>query len=130
MIKQYPKDSNEQLTEHFNVSEFKCHCNEPSCVVTYLSTELVEALQALRYRVGSLKVLSGYRCPLHNHDIGGEEHSFHKLGLAADVAHKKLTRYELRDEAKRIAQLANGGIGCYKWGCHFDVRGFAARWDG
>lgn len=112
------------------MSEFKCRCSYPDCQVTYLSSDLVKSLQDLRYRVGPLTVLSGYRCQLHNRDAGGSDNSFHKLGLAADLAAKKIAPLELRKEAEQVPMFANGGIGTYKTFIHVDVRPFKARWSG
>ena len=98
--------------------------------MTAVSEDLIEGLQALRDAVGPLAVLSGFRCVEHNRAVGGRADSMHLLGVAADVSHDRLTRYELARAAERIAVFRDGGIGRYRGWIHVDARGHKARWDG
>jgi uncharacterized protein YcbK (DUF882 family) len=71
-----------KLTEHFALREFECPC----CHTVKLHPGLVRRLEALR---GGLRkpvlITSGYRCPVHNEEVGGVANSAHLLGTAADV---------------------------------------------
>ena len=74
--------NNFQLTENFNLKEFECPC----CHTVLLNPLLVMRLQILREKWGKALILnSGYRCEIHNRDVGGVENSLHKVGQAADV---------------------------------------------
>lgn len=53
-----------------------------------ISPRLVKLLQKLRDNIGRKVIVnSGYRTPEHNRDpeVGGRKHSYHLLGLAADI---------------------------------------------
>jgi hypothetical protein len=74
------------LSPHFDTSEFSCAngCGfgtHPGDV----SPLLIERLEAMRPLTGPMKVNSGCRCPKHNAEIGGSEHSAHTTGEAADL---------------------------------------------
>lgn len=71
------------LSAHFSSSEFACHhCG----VVKTPPAELVAALERLRVAKGRpVRILSGYRCPVHNRAVGGATHSRHLVGDAADL---------------------------------------------
>ncbi len=128
MICQFPKGSDQVLSKDFNLREFHCRCQYPECQTTYVSEELIEALQMLRDAVGALNIHDGFRCERHNKDIGGEEKSFHKMGMAADISSVGIRPETLANGAKRVTSFRLGGIGIYQWGCHVDVRGVIARW--
>jgi len=71
-----------QLTENFNLKEFECPC----CHTVLLHPLLVLKLQNLREKWGSALIInSGYRCEIHNREVGGVIRSLHKVGQAADV---------------------------------------------
>lgn len=71
-----------QLSENFNLKEFECPC----CHTVLLNPLLVLKLQKLRDEWGlPLIITSGYRCDLHNREVGGVIRSLHKVGQAADV---------------------------------------------
>jgi len=71
-----------QLTEHFNLDEFRCPCCgkvEIAYVIPYL-------LERIRLWVGQpVIVTSGYRCPEHNASVGGMKNSLHLEGRAVDI---------------------------------------------
>jgi uncharacterized protein YcbK (DUF882 family) len=119
------------LSKNFNRSEFACKgkdcCNHSAPV----HPDLVEALQALRDRIGKpLSITSGFRCNRHNKAIGGEAHSFHTLGMAADVACQNgISPAQLATLAEGIDLFREGGIGIYPSWVHLDVRkNGKARW--
>ncbi len=71
-----------QLTNNFNLKEFECPC----CHTVLLNPLLVLNLQKLRDEWGlPLIINSGYRCEIHNREVGGVKRSLHRLGQAADV---------------------------------------------
>ena len=88
---------------------------------------LVESLERLRLRAGSLAIVSGYRHPHHNAVVGGSGHSLHTAGRAADVwspAHSPL-------DLARLALLTLGcdiGLGLGPRTLHVDVRGELTTW--
>ena len=114
------------LSEHFSASEFAC----PHCGECKISPRLIAALEHLRAFSGvPIHVHSGYRCPVHNEQIGGKPHSEHMVGEAADITVGKHTTGEMLRLAERIPEFCNGGIGLYSEGfIHVDVRAGRARW--
>lgn len=85
MIKTYKSTDRIQLTEHFNVSEFKCKCGGNHD--TKLDTELVDKLEKLHTALNCSKIIinSGYRCPTHSVNVGGSSADYHTKGYAADI---------------------------------------------
>lgn len=107
-----------RLSTHFVSTEFAC----PHCGVVLTHPALIsglERLRALAYPRG-LVVRSGYRCPVHNRDVGGATSSQHLYGTAADV--------DLRAELAAVKDLGSfSGIGWQLVGGrqlvrHVDVR--------
>jgi uncharacterized protein YcbK (DUF882 family) len=126
----------EQITQHFNASEFTCHCNK--CQTFNISRDLVQMLENVRAgilsimgRESPLVVVSGYRCEAHNQEIGGAPNSYHVKGLAADLATPRgMDRRAFHGFLFVTWYKGNrGGLGLYDWGAHLD-RGEAGRfWD-
>lgn len=85
MIRTLPSDSKEQLSEHFNASEFRCKCGKAHDFK--VSEELVEKLEALRSALGCsrINITSGFRCVAHDKHVGGSGSGQHTLGKAADI---------------------------------------------
>lgn len=75
--------ANQQLTPHFNSSEFMCKCG---CKVIKVDDRLLTMLETLydRCSAKSITVTSGYRCPSYDKKIGGFVGK-HAQGLAADI---------------------------------------------
>lgn len=76
-------------SEHFSFREFRCKCNATlaGCKGILVIHELFVSLEKLRtsnYPRG-LSIESGYRCPAHNHAVGGAVQSQHMYGAAADI---------------------------------------------
>lgn len=68
--------------KYFEESEFECPC----CQDNKIKPEFVERLDAARFLAGvPFGVESGYRCPKHNLNVGGEQNSAHLTGYAADI---------------------------------------------
>jgi uncharacterized protein YcbK (DUF882 family) len=77
-----------KLSDHFDSSEFACHCCGQ---VIEISPDLVEQLEELSEvfsiagKRATIVILSGYRCPAHNKAVGGAPHSQHMQGIASDI---------------------------------------------
>jgi len=115
------------LSKNFSRHEFACKC----CGDIKVDPRLLIALQDLRNLAGvPIKVLSGYRCPVHNREVNGSKYSQHLLGKAADIVVEGLTVGGMYPLALLIDDFAMGGIGQYpeQGFIHVDVRKKKARW--
>lgn len=84
-VKTYKYNCKTQLTEHFNVKEFRCKCGKSHNIL--LDTSLVNMLEKLYKKLNCSKIVvnSGYRCASHDKTVGGNGRGQHVLGKAADV---------------------------------------------
>lgn len=84
-MKIYKSTDRTQLTEHFNVSEFKCKCGGNHD--TKLDEALVQKLEQLHKALNCSKIIvnSGYRCCAHDKAVGGNGSGQHTKGNAADI---------------------------------------------
>ncbi len=74
--------NDEQITTHFNRSEFVCNCG---CNRGNIKDDLVKRLQKVRDELGeAIVVTSGIRCEKYNGNIGSPTSS-HVTGYAADL---------------------------------------------
>jgi uncharacterized protein YcbK (DUF882 family) len=118
------------LSEHFSKVEFLCrdNCgfgNNPGDI----SSVLIDSLEKLRAIVNLPIVINcGCRCVNHNTAVGGEPHSKHIEGIAADICIPGLTPQEICDAALQVSAFQQGGIGLANWGCHLDTRTSPGRW--
>jgi len=123
-----------QLTKNFNSFEFACKDGTP---VPYRYKEnvknLAENLQVLRdYYKMPVHINSGYRTKSHNKAVGGSPNSQHLLGKAADITIRNKTPKQVARTIKKLisqGKMREGGIGLYNGFVHYDIRGYAARWD-
>jgi uncharacterized protein YcbK (DUF882 family) len=109
-----------RLSPHFTAAELAC----PHCGVCIVRDELLHLLERVRSIHGTpLRVVSGYRCPVHNAAVGGATNSMHMYGAAADLPAGYVT-------AQEAAGAKAKGIGTSgAWAVHVDVRdGREARW--
>ena len=84
MVQEYAMDDNLRLSDNFRAREFRCKCGQ--CKTALVDDILVFQLQAIRNRFGaSVNITSGYRCAAHNKAVGGDPHSSHMQGMAADI---------------------------------------------
>ena len=114
------------LSAHFSKSEFACHC----CGELKIDNALILALEQLRALASKpIVVHDGYRCPVHNQEVGGVTDSEHTRGMAADISIPGLALQQMYELALQIPTFFKGGIGAYD-SCflHLDVRTHAARW--
>lgn len=108
------------LSEHFAENEFICkHCGKSK-----INPRLIELLEQLRYNAGGypLYINSGYRCEVHNKNVGGVPNSQHVQGNAADISCPKQLSF---GEFKwYVDQLPFDGVGIYEFDnfIHVDVR--------
>lgn len=113
------------LSEHFNRSEFRCRCPRNHDQFTPPIALLV-VLEIMRRDAGHkpLRIVSGFRCPAHNAEVGGVASSQHLAGRAVDIPDGYVTVAE-------AAAAGAQGIGDRDgWAVHVDVRpGGPARWS-
>lgn len=110
--------------KHFKLDEFRCrHCRKLK-----LDINLLIKLEELRAKTGPLIINSGYRCPIHNKNVGGATNSQHLKGTAADVRSTKMNPGQVYNYADKI--FSNGGVGKYNTFTHVDVRNGRSRWNG
>ena len=95
-IKEYTYNDKTQLSQHFNVQEFKCKCGKNHSIK--IATDLVTLLENLRSKLNatSCNIYSGYRCPTHDKKIGGSGRGPHTQGYAVDC-------YFIGQDGKRIS---------------------------
>ncbi|WP_373531910.1 D-Ala-D-Ala carboxypeptidase family metallohydrolase [Vampirovibrio sp.] len=114
------------LTPHFKLSEFlRKEDPMPAAGVLQNIERLANRLQVIR-EVFNRPILinSGYRSKAHNQAVGGASHSQHLDGLAADIVVAGVP-------AKTVQQFLqnwSGGMGCYQYYTHLDIRPEKARW--
>lgn len=121
------------LSEHFSTDEFACHhCGQCGD----MHPKLIELLEKLRANMGGvpIHINSGYRCPIHNANVGGVPNSQHVLGTAADLALPAGMSFDTFQWY--VEQLPFDGIGLYpyQYFIHVDVRdggiGSKIYWEG
>lgn len=131
-VKTYSKSSNASLSKNFKVSEFACHGNG-CCSTVMVDDKLVTYLQKIRDHFGkSITITSGYRCPVHNKNVGGATGSRHAKGHAADIVVQGVAPAEVAKYAESIGVL---GIGLYETAkdghfVHIDTRDYKSFWYG
>ena len=76
----------QKITTHFHSSEFKCKCG---CGKIYIEKKLVDRLEKLFDKLKASKCIisSGYRCPKHDKNVGGNGKGQHTKGLACDCVY-------------------------------------------
>jgi Peptidase M15 len=85
--------------------------------------------RATARRGAEIVINAGYRCPVHNREVGGVLGSEHTRGLAADIRLPGLSLQRMYEFALEVPQFAAGGIGVYDEDfLHVDVRDHRARW--
>lgn len=153
------------VSPHFRLGQFRCkqEGGYPAYLVLreklLLKLEVILAkLRARGIKADTLHVMSGYRTPEYNDDIGNGEYSRHIYGDAADIfvdqdprdgrmddlnKDGRVDREDARWLAKLIEEIDGdpayahllGGMGTYTSNdyhgpfVHVDVRGFKIRWN-
>ena len=115
------------LSPHFREAEFTCnHCG--SLEGREIPLELLQVLEAVRkYFNSPVTVTSGYRCKVHNTNVGSTEASQHRKGTAADIQVREASPRQVYDYLTLIYP-DKYGIGRYDSFTHIDVRPEKARW--
>ena len=74
------------LWPHFTPLELACHCGKFCGGEYYHDPDFLDALEAVRVRIGlPLRINSARRCALHNATVGGAPLSQHRIALAVDI---------------------------------------------
>ena len=134
MIKTFKSTDKTQLTEHFNVSEFRCKCGGTHD--TKLDTALVEKLEQLFKALNCSKIIvnSGYRCSTHDKNVGGSGVGQHVNGTAADIvcydkSGKKISSKVVCCAAQDVGFSGIANIDSTYTAAHVDVRS-SLKWFG
>lgn len=115
-----------QLTPHFNINEFRCHCSK--CDVVIPPSMLLAVLEDVRSHFKKrVNIMSGYRCLAHNTSVGGSKGSKHMEGIAADIIVEDINPVYVWEYLKETYH-DEFGIGSYDSFTHIDVRQDKARW--
>ena len=125
-----------QVTKNFNLSEMEFFDTIPPQLVA-AATELLKNLQVIRDAAGkSVTIISGYRSPERNKEVGGAQMSQHMFANAADIKIKDMTPDAMGTLIEKLiseGKIKQGGLGIYPrtdgW-VHYDTRGTKARWRG
>jgi uncharacterized protein YcbK (DUF882 family) len=101
--------------------EFAC----PHCGEAFIRPRLLDALERLRaIRSKPIVIVSGYRCPVHNHAVGGAHNSQHVFGAASDIRSTVPSTVHEAEAAGFVGIGTKRGVVV-----HVDVRdGGPARW--
>jgi zinc D-Ala-D-Ala carboxypeptidase len=100
------KKNDKMLESNLSHSEFRCKCKAASCTRTLYDPVVGMAFQRLRVMVGKpITINSGYRCQKHNEKVGGGHMSFHKVGMAIDLANPMDDIYEFAAMAKEFFSM-------------------------
>lgn len=124
-----PRGVDVQLSKNLWAHEIHCQGNG-CCRESIISKQMVEMFQIIRDDYGdSIEIAtaggSGYRCSIHNSEVGGAYASLHMTGNALDL--------HCRDKEKLLVvvnrHITDGEIGVYSWGIHAGMwnRGFVNR---
>ena len=116
------------MTAHFTEKELACPC----CKRCNMDTYLLEVLETIRGECGfPLKVNSGFRCEVHNREVGGGIKSQHLLGKAVDIDTSRLSAEMKYKLAEAALVFGIRGFGVYDRFFHLDVRdGEPSFWVG
>lgn len=95
------KYSNCMLHPNLHHDEIKCRCKREECHYTLVSPALLQCWSELRSEMNSpINVTSGFRCQVHNKEVGGMDMSRHTMGMAVDLTHPDIEK--LHNKAKYI----------------------------
>lgn len=98
-------DSRYLIKNRFSINEFHCKCTYKDCTRTLIYLKSLHSLGSLREIYGKpIMINSAFRCQKHNKDIGGVDHSYHKVGCALDL--RPAGDFHA-DELDKLDKLAN-----------------------
>jgi uncharacterized protein YcbK (DUF882 family) len=118
------------ISEHFRQAEFTCnHCGKLHKSNPCPPKQVLEWLEIARANFGASPVIivSGYRCPVHNRNVGGAKNSYHMKGNAVDFYIRGVDPISVYGYMDNLI-CNQGGVGKYTTFTHIDNRGYAARW--
>jgi uncharacterized protein YcbK (DUF882 family) len=109
---------------HFTLEEFACKGSDCCGNSAPMNPQLLFLCDDLRTACGfPLHVNSGFRCKIHNENVGGAKNSFHTLGLAVDLSPRDADRMVLFEGVLRgRLDYRNLSVGYYKDFIHIDLR--------
>ena len=114
-----------KISEHFDSSEFVCHCG---CEQMIIDVGLLNTAENLRNYLGKPMIVHCVnRCKRHNAEVGGHSNSYHMFGYAMDFHVKGLEIFELHSIIEKLwrdKNILTGGLGYYSWGNHIDVKNY------
>lgn len=128
----YKKGNNTAMSDFFGSTEMDCHGNG-CCGETIVNETLIKYLTQIRQHFGKpITITSGYRCPVHNRNVGGATGSRHGKGDAADIVVAGVSPRIVTQYAESIGIL---GIGLYETKndghfVHIDTRDYKSFWYG
>ena len=133
-----------QITDHFNIWEFRCRANNEILINADVIAH-IQRLEKLRaWYKRTMIVNSGFRTLEHNKAIGGSPNSQHLLGIASDInlplgefagfskARKEEFLQNIRKKWTEICKAdgLGGGVGFYNTFFHLDsAKGKPRFWD-
>lgn len=129
------------VTIHFDRSEFRCHdgTEYPREWLLDRLVPLCVVLEVIREACGGrpITILSGYRSPQHNAEVGGAKQSQHMEGRAADITVDGMAPSDVHAQILELFNAGKleklGGLGLYDSWVHLDVRpwqGHLCQWTG
>lgn len=133
-------NKNLKLTPNFTLKEF-ISVNDPDgweFDVRVLNNlyKLANRIQVIRDLINKpIHITSGYRSPVHNKNVGGEQNSYHIKGMAADIVVVGMSPVQV----EKLLHGWTGGLGTYTKTAefnHIDIRmgpngePIKARWGG
>jgi zinc D-Ala-D-Ala carboxypeptidase len=127
-----PLDRQARINEYFIWAEFiRDEDKDPVDFVLNNLRKLANAMALWRRKGGifcrnPIIITSGYRTPAYNRQVGGRQHSYHILGMAADFT---VVDVPAREVQRRLTNW-HGGLGAYETWTHTDIRPYRARWSG
>jgi len=124
--------TNLQVTKNFNMSEMEFYDRVPANLLEK-AKDVLTNIQVLREALGApISIMSGYRSPERNAEVGGAPKSQHMEGNATDLQCKTKTPLEMYNMVEKLikeGKMKQGGLGIYDGWIHYDCRGTRQRWD-
>lgn len=126
------------LSPHFKTSEARCKTHaRDGCNIPFRhrwrARRHAFRLEKVRHWTGDkpVQIISWYRCPRRNREVGGASQSRHMIGDATDHPIEWVRARGGQDRLVGLARKAgHRGIGKYPGGnLHFDDRARAATWS-
>lgn len=112
MIKTFNYEDDIKLSKNLSSREFRCKCGTPH---TYrVDTDLVVKLQSLVdiFNADKIIINSGYRCPNHDRNVGGNGNGRHTKGEAADfILYRGSSPINTKQVACKMQDIGFNGIG-------------------